>query len=184
MNKATRTRPAWRACCRYWWRGLGIAALGLSALCAASCKSTTRMVTSTQVRKDSVTIQVVESDSFVTVPTRTTSLAVDAALLRELTGLPEGFALTADSGSLHLRVEADGRGGLNVRARADSIPQQVVRRRETQTTVSGDSVRQLDEVTIRASPVRTAWHAGWSLAALILPLALIYLLYKRFSNTK
>ncbi len=141
------------------------------------------MVTSTQVRKDSVTIQVVESDSFVTVPTRTTSLAVDAALLRELTGLPEGFALTADSGSLHLRVEADGRGGLNVRARADSIPQQVVRRRETQTTVSGDSVRQLDEVTIRA-PARTAWHAGWSLAALALPLALIYLLYKRFSNTK
>lgn len=118
-----------------------------------------------------------------TVPTRTTSLAVDAALLRELTGLPEGFALTADSGSLHLRVEADGRGGLNVRARADSIPQQVVRRRKTQTTVSGDSVRQLDEVTIRA-PARTAWHAGWSLAALILPLALIYLLYKRFSNTK
>lgn len=98
--------------------------------------------------------------------------------------MPEGFALTADSGSLHLRVEADGRGGLNVRARADSIPQQVVRRRETQTTVSGDSVRQLDEVTIRASPVRTAWHAGWSLAALALPLALIYLLYKRFSNTK
>lgn len=142
------------------------------------------MVTSTQVRKDSVTTLVVESDSFVTVPTRTTSLAVDAALLRELTGLPEGFTLTADSGSLHLRVEADGRGGLNVRARADSIPQKVVRRRETQTTVSGDSVRQLDEVTIRASPVRTAWHAGWSLAALILPLALIYLLYKRFSNTK
>ena len=118
-----------------------------------------------------------------TVPTRTTSLAVDAAHLRELTGLPEGFALTADSGSLHLRVEADGHGGLNVRARADSIPQKVVRRRETQTTVSGDSVRQLDEVTIRA-PARTAWHAGWSLAALILPLALIYLLYKRFSNTK
>lgn len=56
---------------------------------------------------------------------RTATLKVSAAQLENLPSLPEGFGLALHEDGLHIDVAADGEGGVNVTARADSSGRRV-----------------------------------------------------------
>lgn len=175
-------RIAWKACCRCWWPKLSTAVLGLSVLCAASCRSITTTATdvTTQARKDIVTVRAVESVSFGQIPKETTTLTVDAELLKSLTALPPAFALTADTGRLHVRLSSDGQGGIRVNAQSDSIAQRIERKQELQTAVYRSDSTANKTATESKKTTAGRWYAGAFLTTVLLALILNFYIIKHF----
>ena len=101
-----------------WNRLYGIAiSAGMltSVLCFSGCKAS--KASSTAVRLDSTRYNVTVVSTIEPVPTKLTDLVLTPDHLIRLTQLPQGYSLQAspnEEGGANLRVESDGKGGLNI----------------------------------------------------------------------
>lgn len=100
---------------------------------------------------------------------RTATLNLTAADLQTLIRLPEGFGLAARESGLAIGLEADGAGGVNVTATADSIPRQVEswHRESAQSAVR----ESRDEEEERHEPRTFPWPPAWMFLAASLLIA-------------
>lgn len=115
-----------------------------SVLFLCSCKTSKESLTTAHL--DSTQYSVTVVSTIEPVPTKLTDLLLTPDHLTRLTQLPKGYSLQATSnevGGANIRVESDGKGGLNVKAetppmemRKDSIVSDVEThiRDETQVT--------------------------------------------------
>ena len=104
-----------------------------SVLCLCGCR--TSKESSTAVRLDKTQSNVTVVSTIEPVPTKLTDLVLTPDHLIRLTQLPQGYSLQAspnEEGGANLRVESDGKGGLNIVAettgmvnRKDSIVKEV-----------------------------------------------------------
>ena len=109
---------------------------------------------------------------------RTATLKVSAAQLENLPSLPEGFGLALHEDGLHIDVAADGEGGVNVTARADSSGRRVDSWLRTAILDSHQESCETEEE--EKSPERPWWLSPWA----FLGAALVSLLIKRlFDNS-
>lgn len=101
-----------------WNRLYGIAiSAGMltSVLCLCGCR--TSKESSTAVRLDKTQSNVTVVSTIEPVPTKLTDLVLTPDHLIRLTQLPQGYSLQAspnEEGGANLRVESDGKGGLNI----------------------------------------------------------------------
>ena len=110
-----------------WNRLYGIAiSAGMltSVLCFSGCKSS--KVSSTAVRSDNTRYNVTVVSTIEPVPTKMTDLVLTPEHLTRLTRLPKGYSLQAptnEDGGANIRVESDGKGGLNIVAETSPMVQ-------------------------------------------------------------
>lgn len=86
-----------------------------SVLCFCGCR--TSKESSTAVRSDSTRYNVTVVSTIEPVPTKMTDLVLTPDHLTRLTQLPKGYSLQAptnEDGGANIRVESDGKGGLNI----------------------------------------------------------------------
>ena len=102
----------------FWNRLCGIvisAGMLTSVLCFSGCKAS--KASSTAVRLDSTRYNVTVVSTIEPVPTKMTDLVLTPEHLTRLTRLPKGYSLQAptnEDGGANIRVESDGKGGLNI----------------------------------------------------------------------
>ena len=111
----------------FWNRLCGIvisAGMLTSVLCFCGCKAS--KVSSTAVRSDSTRYNVTVVSTIEPVPTKVTDLVLTPEHLTRLTRLPKGYSLQAptnEDGGANIRVESDGKGGLNIVAETSPMVQ-------------------------------------------------------------
>ena len=111
----------------FWNRLCGIvisAGMLTSVLCFSGCKAS--KVSSTAVRSDSTRYNVTVVSTIEPVPTKVTDLVLTPEHLTRLTRLPKGYSLQAptnEDGGANIRVESDGKGGLNIVAETSPMVQ-------------------------------------------------------------
>ena len=111
----------------FWNRLCGIvisAGMLTSVLCFCGCKAS--KVSSTAVRSDSTRYNVTVVSTIEPVPTKVTDLVLTPEHLTRLTQLPKGYSLQAptnEDGGANIRVESDGKGGLNIVAETSPMVQ-------------------------------------------------------------
>ena len=111
----------------FWNRLCGIvisAGMLTSVLCFSGCKAS--KVSSTVVRSDSTRYNVTVVSTIEPVPTKMTDLVLTPDHLTRLTRLPKGYSLQAptnEDGGANIRVESDGKGGLNIVAETSPMVQ-------------------------------------------------------------
>ena len=111
----------------FWNRLCGIvisAGMLTSVLCFCGCKAS--KVSSTAVRSDSTRYNVTVVSTIEPVPTKMTDLVLTPEHLTRLTRLPKGYSLQAptnEDGGANIRVESDGKGGLNIVAETSPMVQ-------------------------------------------------------------
>lgn len=111
----------------FWNRLCGIvisAGMLTSVLCFSGCKAS--KVSSTAVRSDSTRYNVTVVSTIEPVPTKMTDLVLTPEHLTRLTRLPNGYSLQAptnEDGGANIRVESDGKGGLNIVAETSPMVQ-------------------------------------------------------------
>ena len=109
----------------FWNRLCGIvisAGMLTSVLCFCGCKAS--KVRSTAVRSDSTRYNVTVVSTIEPVPKKVTDLVLTPEHLTRLTQLPKGYSLVAPSDEgVDLRVESDGKGGLNIVAETPPMVQ-------------------------------------------------------------
>lgn len=111
----------------FWNRLCGIvisAGMLTSVLCFSGCKAS--KVSSTAVRSDSTRYNVTVVSTIEPVPTKMTDLVLTPEHLTRLTRLPKGYSLQAptnEDGGANIRVESDGKGGLNIVAETSPMVQ-------------------------------------------------------------
>ena len=111
----------------FWNRLCGIvisAGMLTSVLCFSGCKAS--KVSSTAVRSDSTRYNVTVVSTIEPVPTKMTDLVLTPDHLTRLTRLPKGYSLQAptnEDGGANIRVESDGKGGLNIVAETSPMVQ-------------------------------------------------------------
>lgn len=111
----------------FWNRLCGIAisaGMLISVLCFCGCR--TSKESSTAVRSDSTRYNVTVVSTIEPVPTKMTDLVLTPDHLTRLTQLPKGYSLQAptnEDGGANIRVESDGKGGLNIVAETSPMVQ-------------------------------------------------------------
>ena len=111
----------------FWNRLCGIvisAGMLTSVLCFSGCKAS--KVSSTAVRSASTRYNVTVVSTIEPVPTKMTDLVLTPDHLTRLTRLPKGYSLQAptnEDGGANIRVESDGKGGLNIVAETSPMVQ-------------------------------------------------------------
>lgn len=105
---------------------------------------------------------------------------MDAELLKNLTALPPAFALTADTGRLHVRLSSDGQGGIRVNAQSDSIAQRIERKQEQQTAVYRSDSNSNRKATESKKTTADRWYVGAFLTTVLLALILNFYIIKHF----
>ena len=111
----------------FWNRLCGIvisAGMLTSVLCFSGCKAS--KVSSTAVRSDSTRYNVTVVSTIEPVPMKVTDLVLTPEHLTRLTRLPKGYSLQAptnEDGGANIRVESDGKGGLNIVAETSPMVQ-------------------------------------------------------------
>ena len=111
----------------FWNRLCGIvisAGMLTSVLFFSGCKAS--KVSSTAVRSDSTRYNVTVVSTIEPVPTKMTDLVLTPEHLTRLTRLPKGYSLQApknEDGGANIRVESDGKGGLNIVAETSPMVQ-------------------------------------------------------------
>ena len=111
----------------FWNRLCGIvisAGMLTSVLCFSGCKAS--KASSTAVRLDSTRYNVTVVSTIEPVPMKVTDLVLTPEHLTRLTRLPKGYSLQAptnEDGGANIRVESDGKGGLNIVAETSPMVQ-------------------------------------------------------------
>lgn len=111
----------------FWNRLLGIAiSVGtlIGVLFCFGCR--TSKESSTAVRSDSTRYNVTVVSTIERVPMKMTDLVLTPDHLTRLTQLPKGYSLQAptnEDGGANIRVESDGKGGLNIVAETSPMVQ-------------------------------------------------------------
>lgn len=129
----------------FWNRLCGIvisAGMLTSVLCFSGCKAS--KASSTAVRSDSKRYNVTVVSTIEPVRTKLTDLVLTPDHLARLTRLPKGYSLQApanEDGGANIRVESDGKGGLNIVAETPPM----VQRKDSTAKEIGTHIR--DETT-------------------------------------
>ncbi len=111
-----------------FWNRLCVIAISAgmltSVLCFCGCR--TSKESSIAVRSDSTRYNVTVVSTIEPVPTKMTDLVLTPDHLTRLTRLPKGYSLQAptnEDGGANIRVESDGKGGLNIVAETSPMVQ-------------------------------------------------------------
>lgn len=145
-----------------WNRLYGIAiSAGMltSVLCLCGCR--TSKESSTAVRLDKTQSNVTVVSTIEPVPTKLTDLVLTPDHLIRLTQLPQGYSLQAspnEEGGANLRVESDGKGGLNIVAQTTGM----VNRKdstvnEVETHIRDETQEDKQTTTGVPPPINNTW---------------------------
>lgn len=152
-----------------------LASMLTAVLSLSSCVSS-RKASSETVRSDSLRTSVTEQTTFEPVPKRTATCSVSAEQWLNLSKLPAGFGLSYRNDGLNIDIQADGEGGVNVTATADSTGRQVtVTRTETDHRIRDETVS--NEVKEKHTGL-LSWIGGTIIAGI--SLFLIWKLIKKY----
>lgn len=126
--------------CKGFLRRLSVVVIMTSAVCLTSC-GTSAASRKTTNHSDSLTT-VRKVTTYESVPKRTTTLAVSADRLLNVTRLPEGYGTyvpAADSTGVNINITSDGMGGINITASTDETLRQTTIEEETATRIRDET---------------------------------------------
>lgn len=126
--------------CKGFLRRLSVVVIMTSAVCLTSC-GTSAASRKTTSHSDSLTTAR-KVTTYGSVPKRTTTLAVSADRLLNVTRLPEGYGMyvpASDSTGVNINITSDGMGGVNITASTDESLRQTVIEEETATRIRDET---------------------------------------------
>lgn len=126
--------------CKGFLRRLSVVVIMTSAVCLTSC-GTSAASKKTTNHSDSLTTAR-KVTTYESVPKRTTTLAVSADRLLNVTRLPEGYGMfvpATDSTGVNINITSDGKGGVNITASTDEILRQTTIEEETATRIRDET---------------------------------------------
>lgn len=151
-----------------------LASLGFLALLCTACSSS-RRTSRTTARSDSILTSITERTDYEPIPVRQATLTLTATQLDTLAALPRGFGRSLHHDGLHLDVTADGQGGIDVTARADSSARRVsvFRKEQHRTTVREESTTDNRSSSTHSASV-LVWVVFVAVVALAVRLAILF----------
>lgn len=171
-----------------FWNRLCVIAISAgmltSVLCFCGCR--TSKESSTAVRSDSTRYNVTVVSTIEQVPTKMTDLVLTPDHLTRLTQLPKGYSLQAptnEDGGANIRVESDGKGGLNIVAETPPM----VQRKDSTAKEIETHIRDETKKTKNTDMQPSIWEqwkerVSWmSLGALAL-MFVAYFIKKKFNK--
>ena len=126
--------------CKGFLRRLSVVVIMTSAVCLTSC-GTSAASRKTTSHSDSLTTAR-KVTTYESVPKRTTTLAVSADRLLNVTRLPEGYGYyvpASDSTGVNINITSDGKGGVNITASTDETLRQTIIEEETATRIRDET---------------------------------------------